>query len=107
MSISSHAIRYASALDALERARSFAKELHAEPNKPPGFEVSVVWRWGSSCVGYKDLQKEISRLVENQLPELIKTAVENLHHDAANAGQQLTSAMHLGTKGYMRAGEVS
>lgn len=104
-SIAQHARAYAEALDRLERFRSWMKAMDkwSQTSQP----VTVTWHDGSSLPGYHDVAAEVSRLASARMPDMLRQAIAVAEVNVRVADRQLQDAIHLGSKGHLRAGDVS
>lgn len=102
MSISSYARKYADALDALERARSWIKTMSAEK-----ITATVTTNSGSAVDGYRDVFAVISEIVSKEIDSYVGRVEAELDYRVKRAHGALEDAALLGSKGRMRAGDVS
>lgn len=63
----------ATALDALEHAETYLNGAAGQ-----NYDANVTWHFGSATPGYKELQAEVSRIVNDEMPELLARALANL-----------------------------
>ena len=101
-SISAAARDYADALDRLENARNYAKNIKWREGEPE----SVTWSYGCATTGYREMSAAVSELVKQQMPQLIKQALEKYESAQAAAARNLRNTQEAGERGLMRAGEV-
>lgn len=72
----------AMALMAYEEAYAYERSLLDNVRVSAG--VSVSWVWGASLPGYRSVQPEVKRLVDERFKEILRTAVLDLR-DRANS----------------------
>jgi hypothetical protein len=102
VSISLYARKYADALDALERARSWTKTMEGQSVQPV-----VTWHDGYAVPGYKDVADAVAEELAAGIDGMIARAVHRLHVRAQSASRELRSAETMGDKEMLRAGDMT
>lgn len=105
-SVASCASAYASALNKLERMRSYMK-MTSEWKTPFGIKTRVDWHEGSATVGYNEVSEEVEKLVSERMEELLDLAMRVQEIAVSRLAIDLRSAQEAAKEGLMRAGDVS
>lgn len=80
------AMAYGRALERLENARAYMREIPVPPNT---LGVRVEWSWGTATRGYKEMAEFVSGFVERSMKTNLEAAVHALHVQARDAGAHL------------------
>jgi hypothetical protein len=85
---------YSRESEALENAERYAAEVRIPPAAEMRHDdVRVEWEAGSACAGYKELQREVRKLVADRLPGLIAEALTILRGKEAHARDVLLESL--------------